>query len=87
MGEISRSKNKFRKEGNLLAPEVGEQLIFVGDIHGDYEACREVIDNYLKPENTLVFLGDYVDKGRDSKKTIDFLLEEKVDNLSGTGPT
>jgi serine/threonine protein phosphatase 1 len=52
------------------------QFIAIGDIHGCLEPLKRLIDA-LKPASTdqLVFLGDYVDRGPDSKGVIDFLLE------------
>lgn len=52
------------------------RLLAVGDIHG----CRNLLDDLLKevaPDegDRLVFLGDYVDRGPDSRGVIDRLLE------------
>jgi len=64
-----------------------KKVIFVGDTHGDLEASQKIIRDYLlarrslgeggKPENKIVFLGDYVDRGPHSKENLDFLLENK----------
>lgn len=46
-----------------------------GDIHGDYAALLEVLGK-LPPqdsEDTLVFLGDYLDRGPDSARLLRFL--------------
>ncbi len=53
------------------------QVIFVGDTHGDFQVSQKVIKKYLKNDNKIVFLGDYVDRGENSKENIDFLLEMK----------
>lgn len=48
----------------------------IGDIHG----CLEELDQLLRQiphDDKLVFTGDYIDRGPDSKGTIDRLLEEK----------
>jgi serine/threonine protein phosphatase 1 len=49
----------------------------VGDIHGNLPALRDLLDQ-LRPElaagDTLVFLGDYVDRGPDSRGCVDALL-------------
>lgn len=52
------------------------QTFVVGDIHG----CRQELNRLLAKisphpqEDTLIFLGDYVDRGPDSKGVIDTLL-------------
>ena len=52
------------------------RTIAIGDIHGCSIALAALIDAIdLQPTDTLVTLGDYVDKGFDSKGVIDFLLE------------
>jgi len=54
-----------------------KKIIFVGDTHGDLEASQKVIKEFLKPQNKIVFLGDYVDRGPFSKENLNFLLEQK----------
>tara|TARA_A100001015_G_scaffold260705_1_gene305660 strand:- start:1674 stop:1862 length:189 start_codon:yes stop_codon:yes gene_type:complete len=48
----------------------------IGDIHGCYKLLVNImgkiesdINNDIN--NTLIFLGDYIDRGKDSKKVID----------------
>lgn len=64
------------------------RTIAIGDIHGcrrSLEALVEMID--LQPEDTLVTLGDYVDRGPDSRGVIEFLMrlqdEHEVVTLLG----
>ena len=74
---------------NLLNLAVKGKFVFVGDTHGDFDASKKVIDTYLEEGNKIVFLGDYVDRGPQSKQNIDFLLDtqkinpEKVYLLKG----
>jgi serine/threonine protein phosphatase 1 len=56
----------------------------VGDIHGNLDALRDLLDQLALEAgrgDTIVFLGDYVDRGRDSKGCIDAILgfEQSVD--------
>jgi len=51
-------------------------LIAIGDIHG----CRDALDRLLErleptPEDHLIFIGDYIDRGPDSAGVIERLLE------------
>lgn len=48
----------------------------IGDIHGCHKALTALVDALeLQPEDTVVTLGDYVDRGPDSKSVVDFLIE------------
>ena len=52
------------------------RIIAIGDIHGHAKALAALIRLIkLQPEDTLVTLGDYVDRGPDSKGVLDQLLE------------
>ncbi len=68
------------EEGNLVTPSNPERLVFVGDTHGDLEASQTVFENYFHPGTTLVFLGDYVDRGPRSEENVTFLLKQKTDH-------
>jgi len=70
----------LEREDNLV--EVGDgTAMFVGDIHGDYGALVWVLDRFRSydPEiQHLVFLGDYVDAGKESLKVVNRLFLEKL---------
>lgn len=51
------------------------RLIAVGDIHGEIEKLNSLLEKLnLKASDTVVFLGDYIDRGHNSKEVIDRLL-------------
>jgi len=51
-------------------------LYAVGDIHGERETLEALLASLpLLPEDRLVFVGDYVDRGPDSRGVVDVLLE------------
>ena len=53
----------------------GRQLV-IGDIHGSLKALKQVLLRANVSENdTLIFLGDYVDGWSDAANTIRFLIE------------
>ena len=71
----------FKEEPRLIELPSYGKAVFVGDTHGDLNATQTVLDRYLSPmENTLVFLGDYVDRGPHSRENINLLLGAKVRN-------
>jgi serine/threonine protein phosphatase 1 len=52
-----------------------KRTIAIGDIHGCSVALRTLIDAIdLQPDDTLVTLGDYVDRGPDSRGVLDELI-------------
>ncbi|MDT8394800.1 MAG: metallophosphoesterase family protein [Bacteroidales bacterium] len=48
----------------------------IPDIHGCLKTVRGLFDHYITPskEDELYFLGDYIDRGPDSKGVIDYLI-------------
>lgn len=56
--------------------------IAIGDIHGQYELLDRLLNSVLaemSATDKLIFLGDYLDRGPDSPKVIDRLIELKKD--------
>ena len=69
------------KAPSSAAPD-GERLYAVGDIHG----CGSLLDTLLAAiradaagASRLIFLGDYVDRGTDSKGVVDRLLKVRAE--------
>src|SRR5688572_16238462 len=56
--------------------EMAKRTIAIGDIHGCSQALRAIIDA-VQPtaDDTLVLLGDYVDRGPDSRGVLEYVLE------------
>ena len=61
----------------LINLEHSGRIIFVGDTHGDIEASKKIIEKYLVNDTKIVFLGDYVDRGKYSRENINYLLEAR----------
>lgn len=65
------------------------RTIVIGDIHGCYNELKELISTletegeYRKGIDKLVFLGDYIDRGSDSRLVIEFIrnLQKEYDNV------
>jgi serine/threonine-protein phosphatase PP1 catalytic subunit len=73
--EWERSTGKIRGgkiNSGLLELGVPENLVIVGDIHGDFCTLQKILVsiNSVKflsnPNNKLIFLGDYIDRGSNS---------------------
>ena len=65
------------------------RTLAIGDIHGCLEPLI-TLWNVLKPKPTdhIIFMGDYVDRGQDSKGVVEFLIEQstqfpRIDFLCG----
>ncbi len=51
-------------------------LVTIGDVHGCLKTLQALLDRIgPAPDDHLVFIGDYIDRGPDSKGVIDFLLQ------------
>ena len=59
-----------------------DRLLAIGDIHGEYDMLCTVLDkaNYTPKDDTLILIGDYIDRGPQSQKTV-----EKVKELTDLG--
>ncbi len=78
-GLIDKAGKIIEKEPRLIRLPSEGKVVFVGDTHGDLEASQEVMQQYLKHPNRIVFLGDYVDRGEESEKNIQYLLRLKLE--------
>src|SRR5438128_342790 len=77
---LSPASRLLRSSATLLAPNrrrtgMSGRTIAVGDVHG----CKAALDALLaaiepEPADTLVTLGDYVDRGPDSRGVLDRLI-------------
>ncbi|MFO7882450.1 MAG: metallophosphoesterase family protein [Kosmotogaceae bacterium] len=48
----------------------------IGDIHGCLKSLKKLMKKLpVKKEDELIFVGDYIDRGSDSKGVVDFLVE------------
>ncbi|KAI6188976.1 Serine/threonine-protein phosphatase [Aphelenchoides besseyi] len=71
------AKEVFISQSSLI--EVDPPLIVCGDIHGQYADLLRVFDKHgFPPEANYVFLGDYVDRGRQNIETICLMFCYKI---------
>jgi len=79
MKDIKLIIDILSQESRLIQlPDQGK-AVFIGDTHGDFDATEKVFRLYFKPGYILVFLGDYVDRGAESRKNLEFLLKKKLE--------
>lgn len=71
-------------------PEVpaGQRVYAVGDIHGRYDLLRTLLERieedaacHPDTERTLVYLGDYIDRGPDSRQVVEHLVTTRPSGL------
>ncbi|KAI7731839.1 hypothetical protein M8C21_011214 [Ambrosia artemisiifolia] len=71
------SKDIFLQQPNLL--EIEAPVKICGDIHGQYSDLLRLFEyGGLPPQANYLFLGDYVDRGKQSLETICLLLAYKI---------
>jgi len=71
------ARKVFRSQSSLL--ELDAPVIVCGDTHGQYPDLLRIFDkNGFPPEANYLFLGDYVDRGRQNIETISLLLCYKI---------
>ncbi len=49
----------------------------IGDIHGEIDKLKALLKR-IPLKARLIFIGDYIDKGKDSKAVVDFLIKLKA---------
>jgi serine/threonine protein phosphatase 1 len=55
------------------------KLFAIGDIHGCVQKLRELIGLIAAnpQKDTLIFIGDYIDRGNSNKEAVDYVLQSK----------
>jgi serine/threonine protein phosphatase 1 len=57
--------------------DVMRRILAVGDIHGCFDKLTSLLDKIAPDpeEDTLLFIGDYIDRGPQSKEVVDLLID------------
>jgi serine/threonine protein phosphatase 1 len=83
----SRRPERPPRPSEAVVPQapLGSRIYAIGDIHGRVDLLRQLHrliheDAYRRqaPRNVVVYLGDYIDRGDESRAVIDLLLDEKL---------
>jgi serine/threonine protein phosphatase 1 len=54
-----------------------KRLFAIGDIHGCFKSFRELVERKIeiKKSDKLILLGDYIDRGNQSREVVDYIIE------------
>ena len=68
---------KKEKVNRIILDDIQDCYI-VGDIHGEYGKLCSLLDE-IAPEkdDTIIFMGDYIDRGAKSKEVVDKVISMK----------
>lgn len=89
LGLKSTAQEIFEDDDEVTELSAGkrkvERLIMVGDVHGHYIELRKLLRKikFNKKKDHLLLLGDFIAKGPDSIKVLDYLIENKIDCILG----
>ena len=70
---------RVARSASVPPPEADTKSVFaIGDVHGCAEELRALIQKLpLRRDSLVIFLGDYIDRGPDSRGVVDTILELK----------
>ena len=73
--KILMPKQYYQKK-KIKSPSKGRRFV-IGDIHGCYLSLKKLIEKkiQLSKNDQLFLLGDYIDKGPESKKTLNYIMK------------
>lgn len=55
------------------------RIIGISDIHGEYEKLCRVLEKITpKKDDTIIFMGDYIDRGKKSREVVDKIIDMKT---------
>ncbi|MDO9580701.1 MAG: metallophosphoesterase family protein [Bacteroidales bacterium] len=59
---------------------MNKRLFAIGDIHGCFDAFRSLLEQkiQIKESDQIILLGDYIDRGTQSKEVIDYIIDLKA---------
>lgn len=73
---IGRAKDSL--EGVNLIEKDWQEFLVVGDTHGDLEAARKPVERSTAEALPIIYLGDYVDRGKKQLETLAYVLSLKM---------
>jgi protein phosphatase len=79
---IGEAKEKLA--GPLLDPRQEKRVVIVGDTHGAVDLTEKVLDKFWDDADLIVFLGDYVDRGKTSVENIGLIASRLLEDSHRT---
>ena len=75
--DLSSDLHRETQSCKVLILNVMNRLFAISDIHGCFKPFYELVVNIikLKKSDHLMLLGDYIDRGQQSKEVIDFIID------------
>lgn len=86
-GRLMKKENFVPSGITVIKPDEFEKILLkpldlneykkihcIGDIHGCYTALNEYLKEGIKEDEYYIFLGDYIDRGIENAKTLEFLM-------------
>jgi serine/threonine protein phosphatase 1 len=86
--EDARSEDSLSDPIKSPSVSTGNRIYCIGDIHGRFDLLLDIQKMIRKDVagfeggRKLVYLGDYIDRGDQSKQIIDLLIEEPMEDFS-----
>lgn len=82
---IGESDSKMEDDVEVDLKRTVERLILIGDVHGHYTKLRKLLRklNFNRRTDHVLMLGDFIAKGPDSIKVLEFAIDNKIDCIFG----
>lgn len=83
---ITKLWGSKKQTAKALLPE-NTRVYCIGDIHGCYDLLQTLMTHIKEDAENfsgriiIIYLGDFIDRGRFSKEVIDFILNDKLANV------
>lgn len=82
---LARFFRSSRAQPPVASVPAGTRVYAIGDIHGRLDLLRELHEmivrdarEYAPARRVLVYVGDYIDRGYESRQTLDYLLDSPL---------
>ena len=83
--EFGESDSEIVDDVEVNLKRAVERIILIGDVHGHYTKLRKLLRklNYNRHTDHVLMLGDFIAKGPDSIKVLEFAIDNKIDCIFG----